>query len=221
MQLKNWVQERFGGTGSALLDDAQLSDTELKRDIYKLEHKLEGLEDDMNDHEVKYRKLLKKGAQASELKRETYAQKAELEKKKYAVKKKKYQNYRLKLGTAISVQGMREVMNVEDEMELNIDDAFSQTDAQEVQMKVLDQMADFGMQMDEMQEIQNALDIEIMDEESVAGEESETIKKMQRLSASEIEAEEISIEESEETMAATEATTDDIDEIELDEEVSL
>jgi hypothetical protein len=220
MQLKNWVQERFGGTGSALLDEGQLSDKDLKRDIYKLEHKLEGLEEDMNDHEVRYRKLLKKGAQASELKRETYGQKAELEKKKYAVKKKKYQNYRLKLGTAISVQGMREVMNVDDEMDLHIDDAFSQTDAQEVQMKVLDQMADFGMQMDEMEEIQNALDIEIMDEEAVAGEDSETIKKMQRLSASEIEAEEISIEEDGE-MDVAEATTDDIDEIELDEEVSL
>lgn len=220
MQLKDWVQERFGGTGTSLLDENQLSDNELKRDIYKLEHKLEGLEDDMNDHEVRYRKLLKKGAQASELKQQTYAQKAELEKKKYAVKKKKYRNYRVKLGTAISVQGMRKVMNVDDEMDLNIDDAFSQTDAQEVQMKVLDQMAEFDIQMEEMEEIQSALDIEIMDEDTVSGEESETIKKMQRLSASEIEAEEISIED-DEAVAATEATTDDIDDIELDEEVSL
>jgi hypothetical protein len=87
-------------------------------------------------------------------------------------------------------------------------------------MKVLDQMAEFDIQMEEMEEIQSALDIEIMDEDTVSGEESETIKKMQRLSASEIEAEEISIED-DEAVAATEATTDDIDDIELDEEVSL
>lgn len=218
MELRNWVTQRFGGTGSALLDESRLSDKELKRDIYKLEHKLQSLEDEMDDHEVRYRKLLEKGAQASELKQKTYAQKAELEKKKYAVKKKKYRNYRLKLGTAISVQGMREVMDVDDEMDLNIDEAFSQTDAQEVQTRVLDQMAEFDFQMEEMEAIQNALDIEIMDEESVEGERSEALKKIQQLSASEVEAEEISIEGE---ASATELEDSEFDEVSLDEEVSL
>ncbi len=40
MELRNWVQDRFGGTGQTLLDEDVYSHTDIRKDITKLEHKL-------------------------------------------------------------------------------------------------------------------------------------------------------------------------------------
>jgi hypothetical protein len=214
MELRNWLQERFGGTGKTLLDDDVYSDKEIRKDITKLEHKLKKLEKEMDSHGRKYKKLLKEGAEVGELKRKKYAQKAKFEKKKYAIKKKKYRANSVKLGTILSIQGMRDIMEIQDQEEIGIDDAMHDADAQEIQSEIMERMAAFGIEMEDMQEIQEALDIPIMEQEldMDVGEEE---RKMEELAASEISEEQVDIE-----MEAEVSISDDemdLDEVDLDE----
>lgn len=214
MELRNWLQERFGGTGKTLLDDDVYSDKEIRKDITKLEHKLKKLEKEMDSHSRKYKKLLQEGAEVGELKRKKYAQKAKFEKKKYAIKKKKYRANSVKLGTILSIQGMRDIMEIQDQEEIGIDDAMHDADAQEIQSEIMERMAAFGIEMEDMQEIQEALDIPIMEQEldMDVGEEE---RKMEELAASEISEEQVDMEmEAEVSLGDDEM---DLDEVDLDE----
>ena len=222
MELRNWVQERFGGTGDSLLDESVYSDTELRKDISKLEHRSKKLEQEMDKHRRKYKKLLEEGAQQGELKRKKYAQKAKFEKKKYAIKKKKYRANNVKLGTVLSIQGMRDVMAIHEEEDIAIDEAMSDADAQEIQSEIMDRMAAFGLEMEDMQEIQEALDIPMMEDnlEMDVGEEEQL---MEEIAASEVSADQVDIEAeaavSVEENVGIEEGIDDIDteEVSIDE----
>jgi len=205
MELRNWVQERFGSTDESLLDESVYSETELRKDVSKLEHRSKKLEQEMDKHRRKYKKLLQEGAEAGELKRKKYAQKAKFEKKKYAIKKKKYRANNVKLGTVLSIQGMRDIMEIHDEEDIAIDEAMADADAQEIQSEVMDRMAAFGLEMEDMQEIQEALDIPIMEDnmEMDVGEEEEI---MAELAASEMSADQVDIEA--ETQVSVEESID-------------
>jgi len=218
MELRSWLQDRYGGTGESLLDESVYSDKDLRMDISKLEHKLKKLEKEMDNHSQKYKKLLQEGANVGELKRKKYAQKAKFEKKKYAIKKKKYRASSVKLGTILSIQGMRDIMEVQDEEGIVLDDAISDVDAQEIQGEIMERMAAFGIEMEDMQEIQEALDIPIMDDEmNMDVGEEEAI--MQDLAASEISEEEVDVEmESDSSLTDGTGIDDgmDLDDVEVD-----
>lgn len=193
MELRNWVQDRFGGTGDNLLNESVYSNKELRKDISKLEHRGKKLEQEMDKHRRKYKQLLQEGAQHSELKRKKYAQKAKFEKKKYAIKKKKYRANNVKLGTVLSIQGMREIMDLHDEEDIALEEVMEDSDAQEIQSEIMERMAAFGVEMDDLQEIQDALDIPIMDDQldMETGEEEQV---MEQIAASEVSAEQVDIE---------------------------
>jgi hypothetical protein len=223
MELRNWVQDRFGGTDETLLDESVYSDTDLRKDISKLEHRAKKLEKEMDKHHRKYRKLLEEGAQHSELKRKKYAQKAKFEKKKYAIKKKKYRANSVKLGTILSIQGMREIVDLHDQEDIAIDDAMEDADAQELQSEIMERMAAFGVEMEDMQQIQEALDIPIMEDE-MDMDVSEEEEVMEELAASEMSADEVDIEAEasakvEESIEIEGSIDDDIDmdEVSIDE----
>ena len=193
MELRNWIQERFGGTGENLLDESVYSNKELRKDISKLEHRGKKLEQEMDEHRRKYKQLLQEGSQYDELKRKKYAQKAKFEKKKYAIKKKKYRANSIKLGTVLSVQGMRDIVDLHDEEDIKLEEVMQDTDAQEIQSEIMERMAAFGVEMDDLQEIQEALDIPIMDDE-LDMETSEEEEVMEQIAASEVSEEQIDIE---------------------------
>jgi hypothetical protein len=223
MELRNWIQEKFGGTGDNLLDESVYSNKELRKDISKLEHQAKTLEQEMDDHRRKYKQLLQEGAQYDELKRKKYAQKAKFEKKKYAIKKKKYRANSIKLGTVLSIQGMREIMSLHNEEEIALEGVMEDADAQEIQSEIMERMATFGIEMDDLQEIQDALDIPIMDDNLETGT-SEEEEVMEQIAASEVSAEQVDIEAESAVSAGTDESADidaDIDE-DLDmEEVSI
>jgi hypothetical protein len=221
MELRNWVQERFGGTGDNLLDESVYSNKELRKDISKLEHRGKKLEQEMDKHRRKYKELLQEGANHGELKRKKYAQKAKFEKKKYAIKKKKYRANSVKLGTVLSVQGMRDIMDLHEEEDITLEQVMDDADAQEIQSEIMERMAQFGVEMEDLQEIQDALDIPMMEDELEmnTGEEEQV---MEQIAAQEVSAEQVDIEA--ESAVAT-AETADIDasiedDIDMDE-VSL
>lgn len=181
-QLRDWVKERFGGTGQTLLDESVYGDQELRTDLRKLEINLEKLENDMDKHGRRYKRLLQEGANASELERKKFAQKAKFEKKKYAIKKKKYRADSVKYGTLLSIQGMREIADLHDDEVLEFDTVLEDADAQAIQHEIVERMAMFGVEMEDLQEIQQALDIPIMDDELEldVGEEEEIMRQLER-----------------------------------------
>ncbi|MFB6184293.1 MAG: hypothetical protein ABEI96_07035 [Haloarculaceae archaeon] len=195
VELRDWVTDRFGGTGESLLDESVYSDKALRKDVIKLEHELKKLEGEMDKHGRQYKELLREGAEASEMQRKKYAQKAKFEKKKYAIKKKKYRAASVKLGTVLSIQGMREIMELQDDQgqDLALDQVMNDADAQEIQGQIMERMATFGVEMEDLQEIQNALDIPIMEDELEmdTGEEEQIMEEM---AASEISEEQVDID---------------------------
>jgi hypothetical protein len=219
MELRDWVQNRFGGTGETLLDESMYSNKELRKDVMKLEHALKKLENEMDKHGRKYKQILKEGSDASELERKKFAQKAKFEKKKYAVKKKKHRARSIKLGTLLSIQGMREIVEMQDNQnsqDLAIDDVLEDADAQEVQGEIMDQMASFNLEMEDLQEIQGALDVPIMDQE-LEMDHSEEEQIMSDMAASDISNEEVDIDSDLEA----ESEGIDIESGSLDEEIDI
>jgi hypothetical protein len=221
MELRNWVNERFGGSGETLLDEDVYSDKELRKDISKLEHRSKKLEQEMDKHRRKYRKLLEEGADAGELQRKKFAQKAKFEKKKYAIKKKKYRANNVKLGTVLSIQGMRDIMDLHDSEDIALDEAMADADAQEIQSEIMERMAAFGIELEDMQEIQEALDIPMM-EESVEMDVGEEEQIMEELAASEMSAQQVDIEAESERSVEADVSIEGSIEDDLDvEEVSV
>jgi hypothetical protein len=217
MELRDWVQERFGtADASTLLDEEVYSTKDLRKDKAKLEQNLRQIEKERDKHKQRYEKLLQKGAEADEVKQQQLAQKAKFEKKKYKIKKKKHKAQSVKMGTIISIEGMREVMSMHDEENYVIDDLFDdEMNAQELQGEIMDQMAEFGLEMEDMQQVQDALDIEVLDSE-LETEASEEMELMQKMQAEEISREEVDIEESVEV----EQDEVDVGGVELDESIS-
>ena len=196
MELRDWVQERFGtADAETLLDEGVYSSTALRKDKAKLEQSLKQLENDMEGHQKQYQSLLQKGAEADEMRRRQYAQKAKFEKKKYEIKKKKHKASSIKLGTIISIEGMRDVMAMHEGEQYEIDTLFDDDlNVQELQGQVMDQMAQFGLEIEDMQQVQEALDIEIIDSDLETGA-SEEMEIMEEMAAGDISDEQLDIEE--------------------------
>lgn len=195
MELRNWVQERFGSADTeTLLDESVYSRNELRKDKSKLEQNLNQIEKEMDKHSQQYQKLLEKGSNADEMKQQQYAQKAKFEKKKYKIKKKKHKAKSVKLGTIISIEGMREVMSMHEGEDYALDNLFDdELNAQELQSQVMDQMAQFGLELEDMQQVQDALDVEILDQE-LDSEASEELELMQEMQAGDISEEQVDID---------------------------
>jgi hypothetical protein len=223
MELRDWVQEKLGGSGrDSLLDESLYSSREVREDKKKLEQSIKQLENEMEQHSEKYQKLLQKGAEVDEMRRRQYAQKAKFEKKKYKVKKKKHKAQSIKLGTVISIEGAREIMEMQDDDEdfTNIG-AIMQDDinAQEVQADIMDQMAKFGLDIEDMKQVQEALDIEILDDELEEGA-SEELEVIEEMAAGEVSREQIDIEEEVEIESDDLTVQSDIDdEVEMTDSV--
>ena len=196
MELRDWVQDRFGtADAESLLDESLYSSKDLRKDKAKLEQNLRQIEKERDKHRQQYEKLLEKGADADEMKRKQYAQKAKFAKKKYKIKKKKHKANSVKLGTIISIEGMREVMSMHNEESYEIDNLFDDDlNVGELQNEIMDQMAEFGLEMEDMQEVQDALDVEILDQDLDTAA-SEEVELMEEMRAGEISREEVDIDE--------------------------
>jgi len=196
MELRDWVQDRFGtADAESLLDESLYSTKDLRKDKAKLEQNLRQIEKERDKHRQQYETLLEKGADADEMKRKQYAQKAKFAKKKYKIKKKKHKANSVKLGTIISIEGMREVMAMHNEENYEIDNLFDDDlNVGELQNEIMDQMAEFGLEMEDMQEVQDALDVEILDQD-LDTTASEEVELMEEMRAGEISREEVDIEE--------------------------
>jgi hypothetical protein len=213
MNIKTWMQNQFGDTDTeTLLDESQYSRTELRKDKQGLQQALNQLESELDDHGTRYQHLLEKGANAGSLKKQQFAQKAKFEKKKYQIKKKKYKTKSTKLGTIISIEGMREILSMHEEESYAVDELFDdEHNAQELQAQVMDQMAEFGLEMEDMEEVQEALDVEILGQDFET-EASEELEIMEEIQAGDLSREQVEID-----AEATEGTVTDDDSFDIED----
>jgi hypothetical protein len=220
VDLRDWARETFGGTGEELLDASVYSNEDLRKDIIKLEDEQKRLEKKMDNHRRQYKALINEGAEASEMKRKKLAQKAKMEKKKLAVQKKKYDSNTVKLGIMLSVQGMREILDEsQDVANLEFDEVMDDTDAQQIQSKVMERMASFGVEMEHIQEIGDALDVPIM-EGGMDVDTSEEEELMEDMAARDMSEEEIDVEDEidEDVGSDVDFDVDEFDDVDIDEE---
>jgi hypothetical protein len=221
MELREWVKERFGTTDvKTLLDEEVYSTEDLRKDKAKLEQNIRRIENDQQEHKQRYKKLMQKGAGASDAEKRQYAQKAKFEKKKYNVKKKKHKAQNVKLGTIISIEGMREVLSIQQGQSISLDEAMGDMEAQQLQGEIMDQMAEFGLELEDMKQVQDALDIEVLDND-IETDVSEEMQLMQEMEANEISNDTVTIDESIED-ESTELDVDiEDDELDLDDGLTV
>lgn len=194
MSVTDWIQDRFGSDGTAtLLDESVYSDRELRKDKAKLEQGLRQIEDNLEEHNQKYQELLRKGAEADEMRRRLYAKKAKLEKKKYEAKKREHKANSIKLGTVISVEGMRDVLDTAGS-DINLSEHIQDANTAKLQGQIMDQMAEFGLEIEDMQQVEEALDVPILDDNLEAGA-SEELELMEEMAAGSVSGEQVDIEE--------------------------
>lgn len=217
MALKDWIQNKFGGTGKTLLDPSVYPRKALKKDIKKLEHQHKRIESDMEEHRSKYQKLLEQGAKAPEFKRKALARKARIEKKKYTIQKKKYRASSLKLGALVSIEGAREVMHMNEDVDLEIDELLQDEDrVLDMQGEMIDRMTEFGLDLEDFQEIEQELDLPIM-QEDIDTQTTEEEEIMEKIAANKISAEQVDVDideadvEDEEIDAFSEIDEDDLE----------
>lgn len=195
MDLTGWVSDRFGSTDTGtLLDESVYSSKALRKDKHKLERKLSNLEDTMEEHETRYKHFLHKGADADDIKKSQLAQKARFERKKYEISKKQYKQVSIKMGTVISIEGMREITSMQNQQQYNIDQHIdAEIDTAELQAELMDQMAEFGLEVEDMQAVQEALDVEILDD-SLEMEATEEVELMEQMAADNISSDQINLD---------------------------
>lgn len=219
-RIGSWAKSKFGGTGSNLLDESVYSRKELEQDKIKLEQDLKETEKKMNKLKNKYKKLLKKGAQMDDMKKQQYAQKAKMAKKKFKMTKRKYKVNNQKLGAVIMIEGSRDLMEMQgtkDSTKIGEIIRDDNVDASKVRNKMLEEMAQYRMDIQDMQEIQEALDLPIMEGSGFDEGTTEELEKMKQIEAGKTSAESVDIEEEVETDEEI-----DIDEIEDEmENISL
>lgn len=224
MQVRDWVTDYFGESADSLLDESVYSDEDLRRDKIKLRKQRKRVEQEMNQYASEYKELLQKGADANEIERQNYAKKAQIAKKKYKLKKRQYQKNSVVLGTVVSVEGARELQDMHDGDTTEIESIIRNrdVDVESVQEDMMDQMVEFDLDMEIMQEVQNSLDIDIMSTD-MSAEDSEEMEMMEEMAAGDISEEEIDIDQTVDAEASGEEVTieDDLDDVDIDEDISI
>lgn len=198
MELRNWITETFGSTDT-LLDEDVYSEDEIREDKIRLKQRRKQLNKDMSQLRREYQELLEEGAEASEVERPQYAQRARMKKKKFQVKQQKFQKNSVQMATIVTIEGARELMEMSDEDELNLPD-MNEVDYGEVQQHLREEMIQYEIETDTMIEVQEALDIDIIgaDMDMNGGEEEEI---MDDIAAGKVDSEHVEIDDEEEDEA--------------------
>lgn len=198
MKLRQPIKDYFGTTSTdTLLDESVYGKQDLKEDKIRLKRQRKTIQKDMDKYAKEYKQLLQKGSQADSLDRQRIAQKAKMSKKKYKIKKQQYKKNSLVLGTVVTVEGARELMEMHDGAnQSNIEGILQDGDinAEQVQEEMMDQMIQFELDMDVMQEVQQSLDLDIMSSDMSMEGGSQELDKMEEMAAGNMSKEQVDID---------------------------
>lgn len=198
MQLRKPLQDYFGTADTdTLLDESVYSSQDLKEDKIRLKRQRKTIQKEMDEYGEEYKQLLREGANADSLDRQRIAQKAKMAKKKYKIKKQQYKKNSLVLGTVVTVEGARELMEMHDGAnQSNIENILqnNDVDADQVQEKMMDQMIQFELDMDVMQEVQQSLDLDIMSSNMDVEGGGEELERMEEIAAGDVSEKQIDLD---------------------------
>jgi hypothetical protein len=221
---RDWINKRIGSNDTkTLLDEEVYPPEDLRKDKKTLQMNLQDTANDLQEHEQVYRKYLEAGMKAdSEPQKKQYAQKAKFEKKKYKAKKRVHKADSIKLGTVITIEGMREVLEIQQGDEYELEAALEEVDTQELESQIIGQMADFGLELEDMKQVQEALDIEVLDDD-LETDVSEELEMMQEMEADELSDEQIDLDADADDDADVDLDVDieDDDDFDMDASVSI
>src|SRR6056297_2278963 len=155
MNIRNWISDQFGDTDS-LLDEDVYSEQEIKEDKVRLKQERKRINKEMAEYSAEYQRLLEKGAQASEIERQQYAQQAKIAKKKYKVKQQQYQKNSVQMATVVTIEGARELLDMTEQNTTNIGGLLDRDDVDlsHVQETMMNSMVEYELDMDMMMEVQ-------------------------------------------------------------------
>jgi hypothetical protein len=218
MQVREQIKETLGiaDTGT-LLDENVYSDQQLKKDKIRLERQRKQLDKELSEYGAEYKRLITEGAEANEHQRAQLAQRAKIAKKKYKIKKQEYRKNSIVMATVVTIEGARELQDMHSEDTTNIEELIHDRDvnAQQVQENIMDEMVQFELDMEVMQEVQQSLDIDIIGTDMAADTTKEE-EMMEEMAAGNLEDEEIDVES--EVEATSEVPIDDEVGIDLEDE---
>jgi hypothetical protein len=212
MQVREQIKETLGiADKGTLLDEDVYSDQQLKKDKIRLERQRKQLDKEMGEYAAEYKQLIKKGAEVSEHQRPQLAQQAKIAKKKYKIKKQEYQKNSVVMATVVTVEGARELQKMHSEDTTEIESLIheSNVNAEKVQENMMDEMVQFELDMEVMQEVQESLDIDIMGTD-MSSEATEEEEMMEEMAAGDLSDEEIDVKTEVEADASVGVSMDDV-----------
>lgn len=191
MEPRNWLKEKFGSSDpKTIMDSDVYSDREIREDKVRLERQRKNLKKEMNKYETEYQKLIEKGAGASDMEKRQLARRAEVAEKKYKIKQRKYDKNGMQMATVVTVEGARELqsMATNDGEEIVITNLLNDPDVNvdEVYSDMEDVMVQWDIDMETMQQAQEALDMDISGRD-VGLDDSAAKKAMDELEAGEMD----------------------------------
>jgi hypothetical protein len=135
------------------------------------------------------------------------------------MKKREYKADSVKLGTVISVEGMRDVLDTADS-DINLSEHIRDADTSQLQGQIMDQMAEFGLEIEDMQQVEEALDVPILDDDLEDGA-SEELEMMEQMAAGSVSDEQVDIEDDVNADSTKVDETEELADIEDDLEGTL
>jgi hypothetical protein len=215
MQVRNWIESAFGEEKmNSLLDEEVYSEKEIKKDQMRLKKKRKDLSTEISEANSEYQKLVKKAAEASEAEQVPYVKRAKLAKKKYQLKNRQYQKNSALMATLVSVKGARELQGMTQEPDTQLekllnDDAL---DTSNIEDDMFDEMMQFGITMETMQEVQGAMDFEVMDPDVDTETDDEVMGDVEAVAAGNVDAEQLGPDQDEDAVGAA-GVEDEFDEM--------
>lgn len=213
MQIREQVKDIFGTADrDSLLDESVYDSQSLKKDKIKLQRQRQQLQKEMNQYGQEYKKLMRKGAKASEHERRQIAQQAKIAQKKYKIKQQQFKKNSVVMATIVTVEGARELQNMTDEPVTDFEKDVlgdENLDSAQVQEQMMDEMVQFDLDMQMMQEVQESLDIDIMGSQmDQMGDDGELVDKMRQLEEGDLSEEELDPEADTEIEDTSTTTTE-------------
>lgn len=177
----------------SLLDSEFYTDRELREDKLRVRRKRNRLEKQLEKYDKKYNRLLNQGVDASVIEQKNLARKAKVIKQRYEIIEKRYRKQGVILAILITIEGIRELFDRQDEGMSNIANIVTdaETDVDALRETFQDQMVQHHLDVETMQKVHRSLDIDVLSESTLSMTDEEEL--MDNAAAGAIDAESVDI----------------------------
>lgn len=168
--VREWLESKFEEEEvNSLLKENVYSDKEIKKDKKRLNRRRRDLTDEIEETQEKYKELIEDAAGKPKTEAVPIIRRAKIERQKHKVKKRQLKKNSALTATLVSIQGARDIVKgpqrTKTKLETLLEDETIDTD--DVQEEMITQMTEFGITMETMAEVQEALNLDIIEEQTI------------------------------------------------------